>query len=167
MRTSNHLVITGPSSSIEPFNKLCEVQTIPRRQIAGRRSLILKYSLGVAVCQVLLLISWLSLAPALRLTSFKSVELLMKATNDSGTEDPQLLLAGAAIRNASRNVDVLAVLVFASALGTIVLIALTARTLRGCYVEKIQSNAPRAPSGFAELPGTVDGEPGKQPGVSE
>jgi hypothetical protein len=68
---------------------------------------VTKCVLGIIIFQAMLLLAWISLAADTRLVNFASVQSLLNTIPSQASQHPEFFMAGHAIREASKNIDIL------------------------------------------------------------
>ncbi len=83
------------------------------------KDVVLKYALTIIICQVILLLAWTSLSADVRLINYESVKSLLNSIPSQTQQHPEFFMAAHAIRNASRNIDILNYIILLVSLITI------------------------------------------------
>lgn len=102
-----------------------------KQQIKG-----LKRVIAIVVSQIILLMALLSLTPDMNLASFDSVKVLLDSISHEKPQRPEFGMASWAIRRASRNNDILAVVVIVTSLTVLTLSVLIFFQMRRAYRAK-------------------------------
>lgn len=107
----------------------------------NRKKSLVKYLIGIAACQILLLLTWLNLGADAEVTRYDSVRALLDSISaQPSTQNPELLLAASAIRSANRNVEMLSFVASPTSLLTLGLAVVATFRLRKCRITKDKDN---------------------------